>query len=499
VNLPLIRQRSARKYLAAVTPVLGVILLFVYISPAQSAPSPGPPGIGERLTYTISVDKLGNAGYAELQVVSVGQLNGREVIELRSKIKTFDLVSAAFFLLDQSRTTFIAPDTGMPVYIDRISSDGPIPKETISNYLAAPPPAYDFPSLLYKARSNGGAGTYQLFEDGQLYTVNLQPGKTEHIRTDAGEFDTAISTVTSEFVTAHKLKDLTIAFSTDQARVPVLMRFSIGKAKFRVALSAIGRPQPVVAVAPTPTPLATPVPGATPRPTPTPTPYVENRPLSPELNFAIGETLDYRITAAGQPAGIITTSVKERKLVGAEDTLFLSAIVTAVEPGSGLLTLGDHIQALVDPETLAPRSVESRFNSTLHGLTQTVTIDGRTGQITFGGAQGIDGPVGTHTLLSLIYAMRSFNLETSLDRSSPINDTRVAVFWEDRPYIFTLRPAKPEEILLNGQKVLAQPISITTGNPQLDVLAPRVWLSATDVRVPLRFTAGALQADLIKH
>ena len=33
-----------------------------------------------------------------------------------------------------------------------------------------------------------------------------------------------------------------------------------------------------------------------------------------------------------------------------------------------------------------------------------------------------------------------------------MNDTRVAVFWDNRTLIFSLRPGKPETITLNGQK-----------------------------------------------
>ena len=40
-------------------------------------------------------------------------------------------------------------------------------------------------------------------------------------------------------------------------------------------------------------------------------------------------------------------------------------------------------------------------------------------------------------------------------------------------------------------------IAVKTGNPQLDALAIKVWLSIEDSRVPLRFSAGTYQADLI--
>jgi len=109
-----------------------------------------------------------------------------------------------------------------------------------------------------------------------------------------------------------------------------------------------------------------------------------------------------------------------------------------------------------------------------------------------------EAPVGTHSILSLIYAMRSFNLTPSRDPSSPVNDTRVAVFWESRAYVVTLRPSKPEEVMINGLKTQTQLISITTGNPRLDVLAPKIWLSTGVRRTPMRFSFGSIQADLIQ-
>jgi hypothetical protein len=101
--------------------------------------------------------------------------------------------------------------------------------------------------------------------------------------------------------------------------------------------------------------------------------------------------------------------------------------------------------------------------------------------------------------LSLIYAVRSFNLKPSKDTYNPINDTRVAVFWENKPYIFTLRPSTAEIIDIKGMKISAQLISVNTGNPQLDSLNIKVWLSNDSRRLPLRFSAGQYQADLISE
>ena len=223
--------------------------------------------------------------------------------------------------------------------------------------------------------------------------------------------------------------------------------------------------------------------------------YIDNKPLLPELGFALGETLVYNISTGGKPVAAITLAAAERKLFKKRDSLLLTATITGTEQGITEFRLGDGVKVQVDPDTLAPRSSESKFVTVFPGLNQTLTFDQRNGNISFGGTEPFDGPVGTHTLLSLVYAMRSFNLKVSKDLSNPVNDTRVAVFWESRPYIFTLRPANPADIVINGEKVSAQLITVNTGNPDLDALSLKVWLG-TNSRVPLRFSFGKYQADL---
>lgn len=454
--------------------------------------------IGEKLTYQISFDKFSNIGYAELRVASTGKLSGRDVVELRARVKTLDFISAAFFFVDQSRTVYVAPETGLPIYLSKLDNDGPLPKEAIQNYLMTPTANYDLVSAIYKARQSGGTGSFPLFEDASQHVINFLSIGAEKVKTDAGEFDTTISTVTSEYFTTIGLRDLRINFSSDEEHIPVLFRFKRGKSEFRVALVGISKPEPVTTPSATPEPIGTPLPQITPRPTPSPTPYVDNRPLISELGFRLGETLDYRVTSAGVPAGTIMLNVKERKLINGEDSLVLTAEVTTIEPGGKLFSQGDHVRTLVDPETLAPRSIEVIFGNALPGLNGTATFDNRTGAIKAGTIPPFEAPVGTHSILSLIYAMRSFNLTPSRDSTSPVNDTRVAVFWESRAYVFTLRPSRAEEITINGSKLQAQMISITTGNPQLDALAPKIWLSMTEGRTPVRFSIGSVQADLIQ-
>lgn len=290
-----------------------------------------------------------------------------------------------------------------------------------------------------------------------------------------------------------------ISFSTDEHKIPVLIRFKTDKGEFKAAIASIQIVEPEATTQPTPSPVQTPRPTSTPKPPPTPTPYVENQPLAAELSFALGETLEYKISANSQPAGSFTLQAKERKQFLGEDSLLLTATVTGVEQGNQAFSVNDVIKAQVNPETLAPQQIEIKFAGSLSNFNQIAQFDQKTGFITVNGANRTEAPVGTHSILSLIYAVRSFNLKPSKDPSNPVNDTRVAVFWDTQPYVFTLRPSSAELITLQGEKVSAQLISINTGNAQLDLLNIKLWLSNDEKRVPLRFSFGSYQADLISQ
>ena len=499
-----IKNHPRKLRLIAVAPILPLLILgwsFFGARRGETQTVVAVPSIfrlGEKLTYNISFGKIPNAGYAETHVVSRGKLGGKDVVELRAKVKTLDLVSAAFFLFDESRTVFAAPDTGFPLYITSNSHDSALPKETVTNYLTQPTSNFDLLTFIYKLRDSGGIGTFPLFEGEQLYTTTVQVGPAEKVKTEAGEFDTTVSMVQSDFLTANGIKEFKINLSNDESRLPVLIRLKTAKGDFRLMLSVIVPPDPeAAATTPSPTPVSTPKLDVTPKPSPTPTPFIKNLPLTQELGFQIGELLNYRITDGGKPVGVISLNARERKLFEKADSLLLTATITGIEQGSAF-RLGDSANVHVDPETLTPTRIESRFTSTFVGLKQIVTFDKRTGVISFGGPLPIDSPIGTHSFLSLIYAMRSFNLKPSKDPGNPVNDTRVAVFWDSKSYVFTLRPSLPEEITINGEKVSGQLITINTGNNELDALALKIWLG-TESRVPLRFSAGALQAELISQ
>jgi hypothetical protein len=78
-------------------------------------------------------------------------------------------------------------------------------------------------------------------------------------------------------------------------------------------------------------------------------------------------------------------------------------------------------------------------------------------------------------------------------------DTRVSVFYDGQFYVFNVRPYEPEIITLNNEKISAQKITIITGNPQLDALSLKIWMSNNEKRTPLRLSIGSYQADLMSE
>jgi hypothetical protein len=474
---------------------------------AESAPAladeSGLPAIGERLTYTIGFDRFRDAGFAEIETVSRGKMAGRDAIEMRSRFRTYELVSAAFFLIDESRTVFVSPENGLPLLVKVTERTGVVPVERAYNYVESSSPEFDLLSLVQRIRMTGGSGTFALNENGRKSTVTAVPTVGESVKTDAGEFDTTVVAVSGDYFAEKGIGDLRINLTGDARRIPVLVRGRIGKSELRITLASIQTAaEPVGSPTPAASPAASPAPTGTPakRPKPTPLPYLDNQPLGSDIPFALGETTEYRVTSDGRPIGLLELKAVERKETTsgsvAVDSLLLAAVVKNAEPGFAPFKSGDAFRSWVDPVSLAPIRSEASINGGLSVLNENVLFDQARGAAFPQGAEQIQIPVNTHSLLSLIYAVRSFNLRPSKDATNPVNDTRVAVLVGGQFYVFMLRPSTSQIITLKGEKVPAQMVTVFTGNPQFDALNIRVWLSNDPRRTPVRFAVGPYQADL---
>jgi len=484
---------------------LGLCLVLFTLAPfAQTQVVPpataGSFRIGEHISYNVSLDKFKNVAFVETNVVSRGQIAGKNVVEIDSRIKTEGFVSAAIALIDERRTIYASIEDGRPLLIKRLLDGGVATRNIdIDNTKAASAP-YDLITALYKARDANGSGSFSFAEDGEESTITFLPEGSEKIATDQGTFESTIVRVSGPYFDTRGFKEIRLWLSNTEARMPVAFEFKSRNGTFRGILASytIERPAPPDTT-PTPVPSVSPTPQRpVVRPTPSPTPYIPNQPLLAELKFKLGEELNYQVTQGGRKVGSFQLSAKERKLVGVQDTLVLEAKATGVDGGNVPFSLGDSMTANVNPDSLGPNSFIAKFSKGLAPYSQNATFDQRTGIVTFG-ANRAEGPVGVHCLLSLVYAMRSFNLTPSRNAADPVNDTRVAVFLRDKVQIFSLRPSVPASITIADTKVEAQLITIVSGDHEIDKLGFKVWLSTGVSRTPLRFAIGGFQADLVSE
>lgn len=489
--------QSRRKTFFSARLLLTMFVALNLMAYSQNGQAEGLFRVGERLTYTVSLEKFPNVAYAEMYVASSGKIGTTDVVEIRTRARTLDFASAAFYSLDRSRTVFASPISGLPLYIRHADLSTGLPKESFADFSLTPTPNFDLATLIYAVRRGPGNGSIMLQEGDRTYAVSYQQTGVETLTTDAGTFETSLITVQSEYFTEIGLRDLRINVSSDDARIPVLFRSKTEKGQLRMTIASISNDAPVVQATATPVPAATPRPVATPKPSPTPRPYVPNMPLATDLAFVLGETLEFKISTNGMEVGTLVLRAEERNQFEGADSLLITARLANLIGANPAFGNGGEAFARVDPETLASQRIDVKFSGGLASANHTAVFDQGTSTVNFGSATRIEVPVGTHSLLSLVYALRSFNLKPSRDLSNPVNDTRVAVFWIDRTSIFTLRPSLVEVITLAGEKISGQQISVTTGIQSIDQLSPKIWLGTDERRLPLRMTIGTYQLDLV--
>ena len=112
-----------------------------------------------------------------------------------------------------------------------------------------------------------------------------------------------------------------------------------------------------------------------------------------------------------------------------------------------------------------------------------------------GSREQINIPVGTHDLVSAFYSLRTFDL-TPKKKADAISAMTV-----DYPRVVKVESLQRETIELNGQKIAAIALKVTTDDPQPDRLQIRIWVGDDGRHLPLRIAAltdlGPVHADLI--
>lgn len=248
------------------------------------------------------------------------------------------------------------------------------------------------------------------------------------------------------------------------------------------------------------TPLGIPrTPNATPpvtlNTTPNADPNKTSTALPAGLPFTAGEQLNFNVYLenAAQPAGTVSFQVRARSKYFGRDGVLLTGKAQANGSAQNIFSDIGQVNTYVDPTTLLPFRFEMTAQASKPGANQTITIDQDRGNATTEAGARLEIPVGTYDLLSVIYALRSFNLKSSKPNA-------VSLLVNDTPRTLFITFLKRESIELSGQQIPALQLSLTTDDPQGDKNSLRLWVSEDQRRLPLRMTAmtpaGRVRADL---
>jgi hypothetical protein len=484
--------------------------------------SAAPYRVGEHLTYTVAFSNFPTAAHVELLVAGRGQFYGREGVELHAHVETIGIVSAALYSLDNDYVTYVDAATGLPYHtqqvirqaarIENVTRDYNTPLgasiNPVGQTAGGVPGSYDFLSALYRLRAlplaQGAAYTLSAQDGTSLYDTELRVTGRELLKTNIGSSNAVVTQVRVRGNAAADGYRVRIYFSDDERHVPVLItaRHPAGEIRVELASAEISSEPPTAVVATTqmPAPQAPGVPlpagtlPGTPRvgqPTPTP---VTNASL-PELPFKPGEPLNFSffLGTSTQPIGTASFLVRARARYFNRDGLLLTTSIQTSGAGQTLFPVNDQINSYVDAATLLPFRTELSLAESKRSLRWIVSADQNGGSALFDDGTRIEMPVGTHDLVSVFYALRSFDL-------TPGKRNAVSLLVNKRPRLLFITAVRRDTILLGNQKIPAVELALATSDPDGNRFNLRLWVSTDSRRLPLRLTAqtplGPVRADL---
>ena len=456
--------------------------------------------VGERLTYNVNYAQFVSAAHVEVFVAGRDNFFGREGIQLRAHVETNGVVNVALWSINNDYTTYILPDSGLPYRSQQVVRQAGRTSEASVDYnqpagtdalpaqlrLGESAGTLDLLSAVYRVRAmplaTGSSYLMSVRSGDQDYQAQIKVSGREMIKTNVGSFN-AIATRVN--VKKGEDYDIHAYFSDDEWHVPVLItaRYNGGDIQVELAASA----------------LTVPARTSTRGPVATPTPSSTRGPANPvnvlDLPFKVGEQLNYRVFlgAAKVQVGTLTFEVKSRGRYFNRDGLMVSA--SAQTGGPAAIAIKDQVTSYVDPTTLLPFRTELNISEGKYRDLRTYNLDQDRGAATSETSkERVEVPVGTHDLISALYAIRTFDL--TIQKSNAIS-----MMATHRPLALLVKAARRETIELNGQKISAIVLELRTDEPQPDRLQVRIWIGDDARRLPLRITAvtdlGPVRADLV--
>lgn len=503
-----------------------LVISFPFAISAQAPPERFP--VGEKLTYHITFANFTDAGFVELHTVAREKVGEREAIHLRARVKTTGLVEATLLALDTEYNSFIAPDSGLPLRIERTLRNEIAPtdikRDFAENQTVSASSIHDLISAIYQVRTLPLAlnSTFpiRVTENDQIYEAELRVLKKATVSTSVGAFNAFVVQVHFANNDKYNRFRLQMLVSDDERRLPVSFQLKHSKGDIRAELASVQILLPEISIPTIATPpivnnpnipsivnnpTAPPIqmPGSPLRPNsaiPTAKPYVENQPLAADLPFALKEKLIFDVYRKNQKIGAIQFEIPDRKLYFSRDAVNLTARI--IQSSDPFLPQGSTFTSYINPESLTPYRSELRAGGTLSRFGDVYNFDQDRGAVTTEKGKTVEVPNGSYDLLSLAYALRAFKIEMPRDKKEILKarDTRAVLFIGSSAKIVSFKFANREIVDLGGKKINALQLNLTIGDPSIDALGFKLWLSDDAQRRPLRFSfnspLGEIRAEL---
>ena len=478
--------------------------------------SSAPYRAGEKLTYNVSFSNFTTAAHVELFNAGRGRFFDREGFELRARVQTVGVVRAALYAIDNEYTSYVEPQTGLPfrTRFQRLDGGATAQTPTGPGYSApaveATPATYDFLSALYRLRAlplaAGAVYPVRAQGDGTQYEAELRVVGRETVKTPAGTFNAVVTQLRVRNNSAVNDYRSRIYFTDDERHVPVLLTAKLKTGEIRAELASS---ELINATATLPSGNVAEN-ARPPDTTPTPARVVARPPAggdgaaaaggaeadtSSDLPFKVGEQLNFNffLGTSPQPVGIATYHVRARNRYSGRDGLWLSATMATTNALEQVFPVADKIETYVDAKTLLPFRSQLQIREGTHRLQGVVALDQERGSAIVTDGSTIEIPVGTYDLVSVIYALRSFDL-------TPPKRNAVALLINKRPRTLFITSLKRETIEIGGKRIPTFQLALATDDAQGDRFQLRLWVGTDRRRLPLRLTAttplGPVRADL---
>jgi hypothetical protein len=427
------------------------------------------------------MESLGDVAYLQIINQGRGTMDGREALKFLVRYRTSSAISPIILPESQDRTIYLDAKSKQTVKEVRITDPDGLALKNEFAYSGT----YDLLSLFAFLCSASEKGTTEAVIDGESLPVEYKVGKIVPVRSPAGVFDSRPVILRGELFRRQGIEKA-LLYVENTRGYPVRLEMQTSAALFALELVSeeIQPPENQTNI-------------TKPKDNQGKTPAII---LSQEdgltdLPFRVGEALEYRLSAGGRPLGSIVLRVRERKVVNGKDCLILSLTVTNSVPGNPFFGLNDQMETVVTAELFQPIISSASFKGQLSFLNNNIQFESGAGKVRLNDGTQMDVPLGTKDLLSFFYAIRAYSLKTAAADSKD-SDTRAPVFWNGKLSIFSLRAEAPTQTNTPAGLFRSQPVSIVTGDAQVDQMRPKIWLDMGPGRVPLRFELGPYLAEL---